>query len=313
MIAIEDLMGGLGRLLESAASRSGQAERIRVVRIPPIYPGGSERQLIQVLTGQQVPHDGLPQDLGLVCVNVATAARARDAVVLGRPLTERIVTVTGPRVAAPCNVIAPLGTPISELIRHAGGYTGPVSRLVLGGPLSGLPLASERIPVTKATNCVLALGPEQTEARAPEMPCINCGECVRACPASLLPQQLFHACRSEDHEEAQALNLFDCIECGCCAYVCPSQIPLVDWYRHEKGVLAARGIESERAKRARQRFEARQQRLARREAERQARREARERRLREQAAAQAEVQAAIERARHKAAGRTPPDSGEDGS
>ena len=302
VIGIEDLMGGVGRTLERAAAEVGGARQVRVVRVARIYPEGGERQLIQVLTGAEVPHDGLPQDLGLACLNVATAATARDIIVEGKPLIERIVTVTGPAITRPRNVIAPLGASLSELIAFAGGLKGPVERLVLGGPMSGLPLTSDRIPVIKGSNCVLALGPDDTRRSQPEMPCINCGECVRVCPASLLPQQLFLAARTEDHDETAALHLFDCIECGCCAQVCPSHIPLVDWYRHEKGLLRERGIEDGRANRARARFEAREHRLAAREDQRRRKREAREQRLIQQAAAKSEVQAALERVRARTNG-----------
>lgn len=309
VVAIEDQIGGMGRALEQAAARLACSDRVRVVRVARIYPVGGERQLIQVLTGAEVPHDGLPQDLGLACFNVATAATARDIVVDDTPLIERIVTVTGPAIARPRNLIVPLGTPVAALIDQAGGIVGRLDRLVLGGPMSGIPLTSDRVPVIKGSNCILALSTEDTARRQPEMPCINCGECVRVCPARLLPQQLFHAARIEDHDEAQALHLFDCIECGCCAQVCPSHIPLVDWYRHEKGLLRERGLQEARARRARERFEARQRRLAERDAERRRKREQREQRLREQAAAKAEVQAAIERARARAIRST--DSGDE--
>jgi electron transport complex protein RnfC len=195
--------------------------------------------------------------------------------------------------------VALLGTPIETLLRAAGGFNGDVARLVLGGPMSGLPLADDRIPVAKGTNCVLALRPQDVERTQPVMPCINCGECVRVCPASLLPQQLFHAIRGKNWQETEALNLFDCIECGCCAHVCPSQIPLVDHYRHAKGVLRERGVEQARARRARERFEAREARLAQQAEQRRRKREQRERRLKAGESAHDEVQAAIERARRK--------------
>lgn len=309
VIAIEDQMGAVRDALENAAGELDPDGRCRVVQVTTIYPEGGERQLIQVLTGTEVAHDGLPQDLGLVCLNVGTAAAARDAVVDGTPLIERIVTVSGPAIADPRNVIAPLGTPVAELVAAAGGVTGEIDRLVLGGPMSGLPLASDRVPVTKATNCILALGPEHTRRRQPEMPCINCGECVRVCPASLLPQELFKYLKAGDLDEADALNLFDCIECGCCAHVCPSHIPLVDWYRHGKGLLRERGIEEARARKARERYEAREARLAARAEERRRRRERREQKLKSGDEARSEVQAAIERVRAKSRG----DSGGDGN
>ena len=299
VIAIEDQMGRVRQMLEAAVKTRDPERIVRVAQVTTIYPEGGERQLIQVLTGAEVPHDGLPQDLGLVCLNVATAAAARDAIVDGVPLMERIVTVSGPAIARPRNVIALLGTPIAHLVAAAGGFTGDVSRLVLGGPMSGIPLATDAVPVVKGSNCILALRPEDTARRQPVMPCINCGECVRVCPASLLPQELYNYIRADDLDTANELNLFDCIECGCCAHVCPSQIPLVDFYRHAKGALKEQGVEDARAEQARRRFEARERRLAEQAERRRRKREAREQRLKSGGEARNEVQAAIERARKR--------------
>lgn len=312
VIGIEDRMGAVRKALEDAIGRIDPEGRCRVVQVTTIYPEGGEKQLIQVLAGSEVPHDGLPQDLGLVCVNVATASAARDAVVDGTPVIERIVTVSGPAIEHPRNLIALLGTPIGELVAAAGGVNGDIDRLVLGGPMSGLPLASDRIPVTKGSNCILALRREDTERAQPVMPCINCGECVRVCPASLLPQELFKYIKAENHDQAEALDLFDCIECGCCAHVCPSHIPLVDFYRHGKGVLHERGIEEARARRARLRFEAREKRLAEEKERRRQKREERERRLKSGDQAKSEVQAAIERARRRSSGDDGDDDGDRG-
>lgn len=312
VIGIEDRMGEVRRALEDAALRIDPDRICRIVQVTKIYPEGGEKQLIQVLTGAEVPHDGIPQDLGLACVNVGTAAAARDALVDDCPVIERIVTVSGPAIANPRNVIALIGTPVAALLESAGGARETIARLVLGGPMSGIPLADDRVPVIKGSNCILALGPGDVARTQPVMPCINCGECVRVCPAALLPQQLYHAVRAERHDQARALNLFDCIECGCCAHVCPSQIPLVDYYRHGKGVLRQRGIEDERARRARERFEARERRLAEREADRQRKREAREARLAARREADDEVQSAVARARARAAARRKDNGGDDG-
>jgi len=297
VVGIEDQMGAVRRALEAAAREVDPDRRCRIVEVTRIYPEGGEKQLIQVLTGAEVPHDGLPQDLGLACLNVATAAAAHDILVDGVPVIERIVTVSGPGIAHPRNVITPLGAPAAALIDFAGGPAGAVDRLVLGGPMSGLPLADDRIPILKGSNCILALRPEDTARAQPVMPCINCGECVRVCPASLLPQELYHYLRAGDLDEARGLDLFDCIECGCCAHVCPSHIPLVDYYRHGKGLLRERGIEEARAERARARYEARETRLAERERQRLQARAARERKLAAGSEADDEVRAAIERAR----------------
>ncbi|MEE4639906.1 MAG: electron transport complex subunit RsxC [Wenzhouxiangella sp.] len=298
ILAVEDPMVQTAALLRRAAAEAGVEDQIEVVIVPACYPEGGERQLIQTLTGLEVPQNGLPQDLGLVCHNVATAAAAFDAVERGAPLTERIVTVTGPGIAQPGNFITPVGTPAAWLIAQAGGYTDKAQRLILGGPMSGTALETDEVIITKGSNCLLVL---DTPAPDPDrvLPCINCGQCVEVCPASLLPQLLFRAIEGTRYEQARELALLDCIECGCCAQVCPSQLPLVDYYRHGKGELRLRDLDQRRAALARRRHEARQQRLAQEQAEREARRQARAERLREKAGAEDEIKAAIQRARRK--------------
>ncbi len=302
VIAIEDRMGMVEEMLLDACSQLDTGETVRIRKVFTIYPEGGERQIIQALTGREVPHDGLPQDLGVVVHNVGTAAAARDAVVGGRPLIERIVTVTGPGIAAPRNLLALIGTPFAHLVEAAGGYRGEVTRLILGGPMSGIALSSDEIPVSKGSNCVLALTRADVEPARPALPCINCGECVRVCPARLLPQTLFKLIEADNYDAAADYDLPDCIECGCCAAVCPSHIPLVDFYRHGKDELARRRLDQRRAALARRRHEAREERLAREKAERQARRKAREDKLKRPDKAQDEIQAAIERARRKKEG-----------
>lgn len=299
VIGIEDQMGAVEWAFGNVRRNFDPGNRVRVVKVTTIYPEGGEKQIIQVLTGQEVPYDGHPQDLGLVCLNVATAAAARDAVIDGTPVIERVVTVTGPGIAQPRNLIALIGTPVFHLVQAAGGYREGVVRLVLGGPMSGIPLATDVITVTKGTNCILALTEQNVSRRQPELPCINCGECVRVCPAQLLPQQLFHFLRVEDYDEVRRLNLFDCIECGCCAFVCPSHIPLVDYYLRGKEEIRRRDSELERSQAARERYQARNERLAEERRAHQARRESRTERLKQPETAAHEVQAAIARARAK--------------
>ncbi|NBB92724.1 MAG: electron transport complex subunit RsxC [Gammaproteobacteria bacterium] len=303
VIAIEDRMGLVEEKLHDATRQLVAGERVRIRKVFTIYPEGGERQIIQALTGREVPHDGLPQDLGVVVHNVGTAVAARDATVEGRPLIERIVTITGPGIADPRNLLALIGTPFSHLVEAAGGYREQVTRLVLGGPMSGTALPSDDIPVTKGSNCVLALSREETTPTQPALPCINCGECVRVCPARLLPQTLFKLVEAGNYDAAADYDLIDCIECGCCAAVCPSHIPLVDFYKHGKDELARRKLDRRRADLARRRYEAREERLQREKDARRAKRREREEKLqRSDTDAKSEIQAAIERARRKKEG-----------
>lgn len=276
LIAVEERMGEARLALSAAlAEASSGDDAIELVGVPTIYPAGGERQLIRVLTGREVPSGGLPRDIGVVVVNVATVAACWRAVAVGEVLTERIVTVSGRGVRRPCNLLARIGTPIAHLVEAAGGYTDAAARLVMGGPMMGMALPHDDIPVVKASNCVLVLGADDVRERAPELPCIRCGECSQACPAQLLPQQLLMQLKSNEFDAAREHGLFDCIECGLCAFVCPSQIPLVDWYRHGKSELRSRADGRTRADHARERFHARNARLARDAAERVARVQAR--------------------------------------
>jgi len=268
LIGIEDNKPEAIRALYEAARGD---ERIEVVRIPTLYPSGGEKQLIYVLTGKEVPSNGLPADIGMVCHNVGTAAAIADAVLRGRPLISRLVTVTGGGVAQPGNFEALIGTPVADLIRQAGGYTGRGDRLVLGGPMMGFALSDDGIPLHKAGNCLLLPTPEEAPDPGSALACIRCGRCAEACPVNLLPQQLYWFARAKDLDRVQDFNLFDCIECACCAQVCPSHIPLVQYYRYAKTEIWERERERRQAEHARRRHEARQARLERLERERQAR------------------------------------------
>jgi len=301
IIAIEDQMGAVEKALTGSAEYA-ESENISVVKVPTIYPEGGERQLIQVLTGLEVPAGGRPSDLGLICQNVATAAAVADAVTEGRPLIERYVTVTGNGVSHPRNFRALFGTPVSHLVDQCGGYTDDVARLVVGGPMMGYPLDSDDAPVVKASNCLLALTHTDIAAPQPEMPCIRCGECARVCPAMLLPQQLQLQIKNELWEPAQAYGLSACIECGCCDYVCPSHIPLVDWFRFGKGELRKRVLENEATELARKRFESREARLLRIKQERAGKMARRKQMLKDKSTQQDRIRASIERAENK--GRT---------
>lgn len=298
VIAIEDQMGAVSQALENAVGRSG-AERIDVVKVTTIYPEGGEKQLIQVLTGLEVPSGGRPADLGLLCQNVATATAVARAVTEDKPLVERIVTVTGNGVHRPRNLLAAIGTPISDLVARAGGYAPGAARLVLGGPMMGFPMASDANPVSKAANCVLVLTEDDIRDPAPEMPCIRCGECARVCPAQLLPQELNRNIRAEAWDETRDGGLRDCIECGCCDVVCPSHIPLVEWFRFGKSRLRDLDGERQRSDLARKRFEARETRLDRIKNERKQQIAAKKQAMRDKQQRRDRVAAAVERVRKR--------------
>ena len=255
------------------AACAGSDMEIRVV--PTKYPSGGEKQLIQLLTGKEVPSGSIPAQCGVVCQNVGTAWAVKRAVHDGEPLLSRITTVTGDAVARPGNYEVWLGTPVADLLHHAGVDKERLGRLVMGGPMMGFTLHDPSVPVVKTSNCVIAASAEELPEPPPEQACIRCGACAEVCPANLLPQQLYWYAKTDDFERAQHHNLMDCIECGACAYVCPSHIPLVQYYRYAKGEIRTQTAEQIKADRARERFEARQARLEREQAEKEARRRAR--------------------------------------
>ncbi|MBT8151322.1 MAG: electron transport complex subunit RsxC [Gammaproteobacteria bacterium] len=249
---------------------------VEVVTFPTKYPSGGEKQLIEILTGKQVPSGRLPADLGIVCQNLGTAVAIADAVLRDIPLISRITTITGEAVDRPCNLEVLLGTPVEYLLQQCGFRAGENNRLVMGGPMMGFALLDTRVPVIKTSNCILA----PTEAELPKppaaQPCIRCGFCAEACPASLLPQQLYWFAQGKELEKLEQHNIADCIECGACSYVCPSNIPLVQYYRAAKAEIRERDRDMQQAEYAKQRFDARQERLQRLEQEKQAARKARQ-------------------------------------
>ena len=234
----------------------------RICNVPTKYPAGGEKQLIQVLTNREVPAEGLPVDVGVIMHNVGTCFAIADAIFSGKPLIERVVTITGEATEKPGNVWALIGSPVAHLLAHCD-YKQAVQNqpnIIMGGPMMGFSMISDLVPVVKTTNCILA--PTDNEmAGNNEQACIRCSACADVCPASLLPQQLFWHSKANELEKAQEYNLFDCIECGACAYVCPSEIPLVHYYRIAKSEIRVEQEDKQKSDKARGRFEKREARL----------------------------------------------------
>lgn len=270
VVAVEDNKPQALAALRAALDAAGD-DTIELVAVPTRYPTGGEKQLIKVVTGKEVPSQGLPLDIGVVCHNVATAAAVHRAVEHGEPLISRLVTLTGGALAEPGNWEVAIGTPIADLLPLAGGTRADLARLLVGGPMMGFDLRERAAPITKTANCVLALARAEQPARAPVRPCIRCGACAEHCPAQLLPQQLYWYARAKDFEKAQDYKLFDCIECGCCAYVCPSNLPLVQYYRFAKTEIWAAERERKAADKAKRRHQHQQERKEREKAEKAAR------------------------------------------
>ncbi|QAR46465.1 electron transport complex subunit RsxC [Kosakonia cowanii] len=244
---------------------------IQLKVIPTKYPSGGAKQLTQILTGKQVPHGGRSSDIGVLMQNVGTAYAVKRAVIDGEPLTERVVTLTGEAVTRPGNVWARLGTPVRHLLDYADFQPSAEQLVIMGGPLMGFTLPWLDVPVVKITNCLLAPSASEMGETQEEKGCIRCSACADACPADLLPQQLYWFSKGQQHDKAIAHNLSDCIECGACAWVCPSNIPLVQYFRQEKAEISAIAEEERRTAEAKARFEARQARLEREKLARQAR------------------------------------------
>ncbi len=261
IIAVEDNKKAAHTMLVNALHEH-ESEFIEIVQIPTRYPTGGEKQLIKVLTGKEVPSNGLPINIGMVCHNVATAAAVWETIESGKPLISRYVTVTGEAVETPRNLEVLIGTPFRQLLEACGWQPEQTDEVLMGGPMMGFGMTSLQAPVIKTTNCLLAR-PKNQPHRHPAMPCIRCGQCTNVCPAKLLPQQLYWYARAKDFDKAQDFNLFDCIECGCCAYVCPSHIPLVQYYRFAKTEIWAMERDKQKADHARRRHEFHQYRLER--------------------------------------------------
>ncbi|MFD2167152.1 electron transport complex subunit RsxC [Thalassotalea euphylliae] len=268
LIGIED---NKPKAIEAIREATKHLKEVRVCVTPTQYPMGGEKQLIKVLTGKEIPSGSLPSQHGIVMQNVATCFAIAEAVIHDIPLIKRVVTITGQGLDKPQNMWAALGTPVKDLISYCGNNQSTSQKaVIMGGPMMGFTLPTDRVPVVKITNCVLVPSNRELNLNNKEVECIRCGQCAEVCPSQLLPQELQWSAKAKDHDKLKALNLFDCIDCGACAYVCPSHIPLVQYYRVAKAEIREQELMDVKAEKAKARFEARKARL---EREKQAREE----------------------------------------
>jgi len=299
IIAIERDKPRAIQAIRAAVVAAGDA-RVKVCEIPTIYPAGGERQLIELLTGDEVPSGAFPNAIGYVCQNVGTAYALERLAARGEPVTSRIVTVTGGGVGRPRNVEAPIGTPIRYLIEQCGGYRDDVVRLIHGGSMMGYALPADDLPITKATSCILAAADGEVRQSYEEWACIRCGECATACPARLQPQELLAAAAARDFDGLETLGLDDCIECGCCDVVCPSHIVLTNRFRGAKRAFAEHARRLALSAEAERRHKRREQRLRLSEEDSRAAQEALKAKLRaDDEARRKAIAAAVERAKQR--------------
>lgn len=217
---------------------SGNSSDIRIKVQKTRYPQGAEKQLIQSVTGRQVPPGGLPADVGCVVFNDYTCWSINRAVKTGIPAIDRVVTVTGPGIKNPGNYRVRVGTPVRKLIEAAGGFTDNAHKVLMGGPMMGIAIYDLDVPVVKGTNCILVLTGKEDKSVA-DPACIRCGRCVSACPMHLIPGQIYHSERKNDIAALQKLNVTDCIECGCCTYICPGRLDLTQSIKMAKARVNA--------------------------------------------------------------------------
>ncbi len=258
LVAIEsNKRSALAAMKKAASAHPGITTRA----VPTRYPMGSEKHLIKALTGKEVPARALAAEIGVLVHNVGTAYAVHRALRFGRPLISRIVTVSGGAVESPQNLEVPIGTPVSAVLRAAGGLREPPARLLMGGPMMGAMLPHAEVPVVKGTSGILALTAAEI-AEQPAMPCVRCGACVTVCPCGLVPVDMVAQIRSGRLDGALRFGLLDCVGCGTCAYSCPSRIPLLQYLNFAKGELTARERERHKAEQARRLVERRNLRLA---------------------------------------------------
>ncbi|MFN0054789.1 MAG: electron transport complex subunit RsxC [Planctomycetales bacterium] len=243
VIAIED---NKPEAIAAMRAASAGMAAVRIVVCPTKYPMGGERQLIPAVFGKSVPTGGYPHDIGIVVVNVGTAAAVAAAVLRNRPLTHRVLTVTGGGIRMPGNLLVPLGTPLQNLIDACGGLTDDARRVIAGGPMMGFTVTNLSIPVTKGTGGLTVFAQAELDAESATA-CIRCGRCLDVCPLGLMPTRIAQAIRHDQLDLARRMDLEACCECGCCAYECPARVPLVQYLRMGKQAVHDQRMAPQRA------------------------------------------------------------------
>ena len=213
---------------------------VRVFPLKSRYPQGAEKVLVFSCTGRKVPPGKLPADVGCIVMNIASVSFLASYMRTGMPLTLKRVTIEGSAIAYPQNVIVPVGTPIKDVIEFCGGYKAKPEKLMMGGPMMGIALTSDEVPILKQNNAILAFAEKEAHLPAPTA-CIRCGNCVAACPMQLMPTKLEKAAEKKDVEALQSLDVMTCMECGCCAFSCPAGRRLVQSIRLGKSILRKQG------------------------------------------------------------------------
>lgn len=230
IIAVEDNKEDVFSLFQSKNNN----DKVEMVLLKTKYPQGAEKNLIYAILGREVPRGGLPFDVGVVVQNVGTTKAVWDAVRFGKPLYERVITVSGKGIKEPKNLLVRIGTPFQAVLDFCGGLVNGTNLLIMGGPMMGLAQWHLESPIIKGTSGLLAWPLSLPEK---ESPCIRCGRCVAHCPMGLVPTQLAKYIQHNLLAEAKAWGALDCVECGCCQYSCPAKIPLVQWIRLGKNII----------------------------------------------------------------------------